>query len=185
MFCLRSRAVPSAVRATTSAMRTLMNRYAKPQAPNLQTPQHPFQLQTDRTANSLKQTCPNTATTQHTVHNALIPILLLPPLHANPLPTLANTRRPPFHANRIRLLAAVITPLPAGFCSPADPLILCQCLPRRAPRDVPAITTGPEAPPWLPGAQEGQEWTQDSYPEDLEGAEGVELVVLVRFRSDL
>lgn len=29
MFCLRARAVPSTFRATTSAMRTPMNRYAK------------------------------------------------------------------------------------------------------------------------------------------------------------
>ncbi|KAJ5143661.1 Ribosomal protein L34 [Penicillium bovifimosum] len=37
MFCLRSRAIPSAVRATTSAMRTPLNRFARiPQLPSTQ-----------------------------------------------------------------------------------------------------------------------------------------------------
>ncbi|KAJ5542491.1 hypothetical protein N7461_008494, partial [Penicillium sp. DV-2018c] len=63
-------------------------------------------------ANSNEQTCPNPPTTKHIVHT-----ILLPPLHANPLPTLSNTRRPLLHASRISLLAAVITSLPTGFPS--------------------------------------------------------------------
>ncbi|QQK44734.1 hypothetical protein Pdw03_8635 [Penicillium digitatum] len=110
-------------------------------------------------ANPDEQIRPNFATIKHTLHNVLIPILLLPPLHANPLPTLANTRRPPLLAkrnNRLRLLTLVITSLPEGTL--AVPLVLRKCLSRRAPCDVPPVTTGPEAPPWIPGAQEGQKW---------------------------
>ncbi|CRL18672.1 unnamed protein product [Penicillium camemberti] len=112
-------------------------------------------------ANPDEQIRSNPATTKHTLHNALIPILLLPPLHANPLPTLADTRCPPLLANhnrnRLRLLTLVLTPPPKGPL--AVPLVLRKCLPRRATCDVPSVTTGPEAPPWIPGAQEGQEWT--------------------------
>ncbi|CAP99189.1 hypothetical protein PCH_Pc22g19010 [Penicillium rubens Wisconsin 54-1255] len=114
-------------------------------------------------ANPDEQIRQNPATTKHTFHNALIPILLLPPLHANPLPSLANTRQPPLLANhnrnrnRNRLLTPVITPLPEGTL--ADSIILRKCLPRRAPCDIPSVTTGPKAPPWIPGTQEGQKWT--------------------------
>lgn len=92
----------------------------------------------------------------HTTTN--IQIILLPPHHPNPpLPT--NAALVPhyacyFHYNHDHCHSFNHLPSrPADPRSEPDPLFLRICLPRRAPRDFPAVATCPEAASWVPVAE--------------------------------
>lgn len=107
---------------------------------------------------------------KHTV-NLLFPPLLLAPLHTDPLPTIADPL-PAAHIDTHHLVC-VLTPHAEAF---PDTLLLCICLARRAPFDVPPVATSPEAPSWIPGSEQGPEGTVDSDASADEGTEGDELV---------
>lgn len=99
----------------------------------------------------MEQTLPiYTTSITHSQHPVL-KTLLLSPLHASAAPATTDPRPQGavvhFHTNNpIHLLIAC-----PATASPADPFILCNSCARCTPRYVPAVATGPEASPWVPG----------------------------------
>lgn len=159
MLCFRCRAVPS-LRTSVSSMQTPINRYAATQQQPTSTPEQGL------TSYPTLQSQPSHTKRAEDPIESLLQALLLPPFHADPLPTIADLLPAThFHPDTHCLSGFIIASAAA-----ADALFLRDSLPRRPPCHVPSLAPSPEAAPWFPVSEQGEEGSADADAAATEGS---------------